>query len=111
MSSEIDRGEDLRQVPDIWPLLCAMMNEDLLKECLEDLAHAWQRLHLDDDFCELLASKYRKGERDYDRAWLSMDKEDLIKEVDEEIADLLIYKAMINLRFSDIVLIESDIEE
>lgn len=111
MSSEIDRGEELRQVPDIWPLLCAMMNEDLLKECLENLAHSWQRLHLDDDFCELLANKYRRGEREHNRAWLSMKKEDLVKEVDEEIADLLIYRAMINLRFSDIVLIESDIEE
>lgn len=111
MSSDIDRGEELKNIPDIWPLLCAVMSEDLLKDCLENVAYTWSRLHTDDEFCELLAEKYRKGEREYNRGWLSMSKEDLFREVDEELADLLIYKAMIVLRFSEIVLIESDSEE
>ena len=111
MSSDVDRGEELRDTPDIWPLLCAMMNEDLLKDCLESVATTWARLHSDDDFCEMLAEKYRKGEREYNRGWLSMTKDELFKEVDEELADLLIYNAMIRLRFSEIVLIENDSEE
>jgi hypothetical protein len=111
MSSDIDRGEELKEIPDIWPLLCAMMNEHLLKDCLENVAGTWTRLHADKKFAEFLAEKYRKGEREYNRGWLSMTKEELFKEIDEELADLLIYKAMITLRFSEIVLIENDSEE
>lgn len=111
MSSDIDRADELKKTPDIWPLLSAMMNEELLKDCLNDLGHAWARLHSDDEFCEMLAQKYRKGEREYNRGWLSMTKDQLFKEIDEELADLLIYNAMIRLRFSEIVLVEDDSEE
>ena len=111
MSSDIDRNYYLKEVSDIWPLLCAVMNEDLLKDCLESVAGTWTRLHADESFAEVLAEKYRKGEREYNRGWLSMTKEELFKEVDEELADLLIYKAMITLRFAEIVLIETDSEE
>ena len=111
MSSDIDRSDYLRDVPDIWPLLRVVMGEALLKDSLESVAGTWTRLHADDKFAEVLAEKYRKGEREYNRGWLSMTKEELFKEVDEELADLLIYKAMIALRFAEIVLIETDSQE
>lgn len=112
MESDIDRAEELRVMKDIWPLLCVVMNDgQILRDSLEDIAKAWSHANSDPEYLATLESKYRKGEQEYNRQWLSMTKDELFEEIDQELADLLIYRSMISLRFAEIVIMENGEQE
>lgn len=78
----IDRAPHLKSLDDVWPEV---------------------RKHLDGFMFDEadLEAKFRKGEREHGRDWLHMTREQLEVEIQNELKDMLIYRAMICARFDD----------
>ena len=115
MASEIDRAEELHSTKELVPLIMALVSsEETMREALEDVASFWAKVLSDADdgaYRARVVQKYLRGEREYDRQWLSMSREDLLNEINEEVMDLLIYRSMIALRFGELkIVVEEDDE-
>lgn len=96
-----DKADELREVKDLWPLI-----EPLIGEL------TWTAAHMATDFAYALdgyhggsmrsemEAKFRKGEAEHGRGWLTMSEGDLQQEVQQELQDLVLYLCMMSLRFS-----------
>lgn len=78
----LDRAAELNRLDDIWP---------------EVAKHLDGFAFTDGE----LERKFRKGEAEHGRDWLRMTKEDLELAIQEELMDMVIYRAMILTRWPD----------
>ena len=89
-----DRADELWAKPDLWPEI-----EQHLQEAVQDarkrLRFGWW---MDAD---VLQEKFRLGESEHKRDWLDMDRSALLREIDAELMDLVLYHAMIRSRWVD----------
>lgn len=92
-----DKANELRDVEDLWPEISLQIEsaaQDAMMSMRSMLGAAQHRVTL-----EHLEKKYRKGDEEYDREWLNMSLADLEQEVYQELLDLVVYHALIRVRF------------
>lgn len=95
-----DRADELRKVPDLWPLI-----EQNIDAALEDaIQHIkWFVMDANDylgpSLRNAMREKYEAGEREHNRDWLNMDAWSFNREIREEIIDLVVYLAMRKTRW------------
>ena len=85
----MNRSELIHQ-PDIWPLIAAKIPEvvDGIGEMIESVTRRR-------DFNEQIEAKYRAGEVEHEREWLTWnDPHRFIIEAAEELHDMIVYQAM-----------------
>ena len=78
----LDRAQELARLDDVWP---------------EVAKHLDGFAFTDGE----LEAKFRRGEAEHGRDWLRMTKEDLEVAIQEELMDMVIYRAMILARWPD----------
>ena len=98
-----DRAHYLSGVADLWSVI-----QPELLDAANDAAEAMRHFALDlDDYTgpsmELsMREKFLAGELEHGRDWLRMSRDDLRREIRNELRDLVIYHAMIRARWVDI---------
>jgi hypothetical protein len=90
----IDNACTLRNAPDLWPLI-----EEHIPRAMADAKRAASTSEWELRTTELEA-KFRKGEIEHGRNWLTMDRDDLKHEIRAELLDLVLYHAMIRARWT-----------
>lgn len=76
-----DRANELAALPDLWPII--------------------QRYAINGYFTdEELEAKFRAGEKEHARGWLKMTRNQLEDEIQAELMDMVIYRAMIEARWA-----------
>ena len=97
-----DRARDLADKDDLWAEIRPFL-VDASREACTHVTHF--ALDLEDHLAPLyetdLKEKFRKGEAEHGRDWLGMTREQLYRELHDEIKDLVLYQAMILARFVD----------
>lgn len=78
----LDRAQELARLDDVWP---------------EVAKHLDGFAFTDGE----LEAKFRRGEAEHGRDWLRMTREDLEVAIQEELMDMVIYRAMILTRWPD----------
>ena len=97
-----DRAAELAAAPDLWPEIRLR-----LWEAADDAADAARHFAYDfDDYQHhtmrnALEAKFRAGEAEHGRDWLTMTREQLQEEIRNELRDLVLYHAMILTRWVD----------
>jgi hypothetical protein len=81
---------DLIHQPDVWPLLAAKIPE--VVDGIGEMIEAVTRRR---DFHDQIEAKYRAGEVEHERDWLTWnDPHRFIIEAAEELHDMIVYQAM-----------------
>jgi hypothetical protein len=98
-----DRAEELRACPDLWSEIAPYLGlaADIAASYSHHYAVDLERSDstLADQRRAEMQDKFRAGEVEHGRDWLDMSKDDLEREIANEIRDLVIYHAMILARF------------
>jgi hypothetical protein len=82
---------ELIQQPDVWPLIAAKIPE--VVDGIGEMIEAVTRRR---DFNEQVEAKYRAGEVEQERDWLTWnDPHRFIVEAAEELQDMIVYQAML----------------
>ena len=78
--------EELAALEDAWPLIRVHL-ADAHDDAIDQVSQlSWHSLDLE--------RKYRAGNKEHGNAWVAMSDADLLAEMREECADLVIYAAM-----------------
>lgn len=78
----IDRADELRATSDLWPEISKYLDGFMFPD-------------------GVLEAKFRKGEAEHGRDWLDMTRSDLEHAIEEELMDMIIYRAMVCARWPD----------
>jgi len=77
---------ELAALDDAWPLIREHL-ADALDDAIDQVSQlSWHSLDLE--------AKYRRGNVEHGNAWVAMSDAELLAEMREELADLVIYAAM-----------------
>ena len=76
----IDRANELAELADLWPVI---------------QKHAINGYFTNEE----LEAKFRAGEKEHARGWLKMTLEQMEAEIQAELKDMVIYRAMIDARW------------
>lgn len=76
----IDRANELAELDDLWPVI---------------QKHAINGYFTNEE----LEAKFRAGEKEHARGWLKMTLEQMEAEIQAELKDMVIYRAMIDARW------------
>lgn len=96
----LDRADELRALDDLWPEVAreipaaAARVTEVVERFVADLDGPAR-----EKIVAGLETKFRRGEAEHGRDWLSMDRIDLLLEVFAEVYDLTLYLAMERARF------------
>lgn len=91
--SRRDRANELRELPDVWPEVEQHLGA-AIHDAMAAAETAWLWMGTD-----MLEKKFRKGEAEHGRDWLKMRAEDLQREIEAELLDLVLYHAMRRARW------------
>lgn len=93
MSGPIDRADEFRDMPDLWPVIAAQVGS-----AFGD-AYVSAELSMMCMSMQMLEEKFRRGEAEHGRDWLNMTRGQLHAEIEAELLDLVLYHAMARARW------------
>lgn len=93
MSERVDKADELRGMPDLWPAIAAQVGSAYTDAYVSaELSWLWMSL-------PMLEEKFRRGEAEHGRDWLNMTRDQLHAEITAELLDLVLYHAMARARW------------